>query len=353
MEKSLLKSLKIPSIEAIISCYCEVYTKLLERNKEYELLDIKELTIEDSDKLNESKKNQYLFTLNLIKDSEELINMTLSYSEEKDSLLMKEDGEKPSKNTIKELIINYLDELNLNISNDDEEKLTKTTFKGYFKLPLLLVLIVNISVCISNNYEFVFKFLDLNSFIEDLTEKSINTIREKLKLMKSNNYENMNTVLALYNQFTPREILTFLGIRTTPGSVDEYLPLKIETIEYEFNKPHTTTVHPTILKKNPSAKPPELTVGARAFCKHGIRSSDGFWPIIGGGDKEKNQKSKLLLEKFLKNCIWINIHGLPHEIPTLEIRVKEGYGARWLSNGEFRGFLEPPMIDGHSKSWKH
>jgi hypothetical protein len=33
-----------------------------------------------------------------------------------------------------------------------------------------------------------------------------------------------------------------------------------------------------------------------------------------------------------------------HELPCLEVRIAEGYGARWLADGaQFRGFLEPQM----------
>ncbi len=36
------------------------------------------------------------------------------------------------------------------------------------------------------------------------------------------------------------------------------------------------------------------------------------------------------------------------------MRTIEGYGARWLLDGsEFRGFLEPQMVDGHEVGWRH
>ena len=40
----------------------------------------------------------------------------------------------------------------------------------------------------------------------------------------------------------------------------------------------------------------------------------------------------------------------------IEARVPEGYGARWALTADgarFRGFLEPPMEDGHAKRWRH
>jgi len=39
---------------------------------------------------------------------------------------------------------------------------------------------------------------------------------------------------------------------------------------------------------------------------------------------------------------------------VIEARVKEGYGARWTADGkQFRGFLEPQMVDGHTAGWVH
>ena len=70
--------------------------------------------------------------------------------------------------------------------------------------------------------------------------------------------------------------------------------------------------------------------------------------------------------------------GSESESWVLEIRQREGYGARWLimqlppqttassrkdtcydQNSslvqvvQFRGFLEPQMVDGHEKGWRH
>lgn len=36
------------------------------------------------------------------------------------------------------------------------------------------------------------------------------------------------------------------------------------------------------------------------------------------------------------------------------MRTLEGYGVRWQLEGyEFRGFLEPQMVDGHAVGWRH
>ena len=42
-----------------------------------------------------------------------------------------------------------------------------------------------------------------------------------------------------------------------------------------------------------------------------------------------------MLNLFLNNCIWINIHGLPHQINIIELRIDKGYGIRWEINGFF------------------
>jgi hypothetical protein len=55
-----------------------------------------------------------------------------------------------------------------------------------------------------------------------------------------------------------------------------------------------------------------------------------------------------VLNRILEDATWINIHSLPHDIKVLEVRTREGYGARWFQNPlEFRGFLEPQMPNGH------
>ena len=36
------------------------------------------------------------------------------------------------------------------------------------------------------------------------------------------------------------------------------------------------------------------------------------------------------------------------------IYLRVGYGVRWTADGlQFRGFLEPQMIDGHEVGWRH
>ena len=69
-----------------------------------------------------------------------------------------------------------------------------------------------------------------------------------------------------------------------------------------------------------------------------------------------NQYALNDLEKVIRNSVWHNVFELPHGVKAFEIRVQQGYGARWEFKDDqidFRGFLEPPMEDGHKKKWRH
>ncbi|XP_010526232.1 PREDICTED: uncharacterized protein LOC104803837 isoform X3 [Tarenaya hassleriana] len=98
----------------------------------------------------------------------------------------------------------------------------------------------------------------------------------------------------------------------------------------------------------------KLSHGARALAKHVDRSSDRFWGILHGSDSDKNRQAADILSRLVVDCCWMNIHVVQPHGQVFEIRVAEGYGARWSRDGtNFIGFLEPYMDDGHSKGWKH
>ena len=99
--------------------------------------------------------------------------------------------------------------------------------------------------------------------------------------------------------------------------------------------------------------PSRLTVGARAFCKHAHRSSEGFWGSVKGTETQKNEQAESIAKLIVDECIWTNAHILPHSEHIIECRHEKGYGIRWTIKGEFRGFLEPQMEGGHDKKWKH
>ncbi|XP_075504908.1 uncharacterized protein LOC142542258 isoform X2 [Primulina tabacum] len=69
---------------------------------------------------------------------------------------------------------------------------------------------------------------------------------------------------------------------------------------------------------------------------------------------KKNRLSLDVISCLLTRCTWLNIHIVPPHGIVLEIRIAEGFGARWSEDGiKFMGFLEPYVVDGFLKGWKH
>lgn len=82
-----------------------------------------------------------------------------------------------------------------------------------------------------------------------------------------------------------RGIYTMLGLRKTTGSQLAIWPRR-DTLLSGFNRPHTVLTDEQRAKiRNP---PSQLTVGARALCKHAHRSSEGFWGNVKGTEGQKN-----------------------------------------------------------------
>lgn len=114
-----------------------------------------------------------------------------------------------------------------------------------------------------------------------------------------------------------------------------------------------------------------LSVGARAWSKHGHRSgehpatakmtkdslSSGWWGRPKGPVETINANALELFWRVINNVTWKNLHWLPHQVLVYEVRVQEGYGMRWSRSKEgpwlFRGFVEPMMVDGHERGWLH
>ncbi|GLE01266.1 hypothetical protein PINS_up024025 [Pythium insidiosum] len=136
-----------------------------------------------------------------------------------------------------------------------------------------------------------------------------------------------------------RGLLSLLGVRETVGS-RTLCPLTRQQCVAAFTRAHGRE---------------KLTVGARAFTKHCQRSADGWWGVVKGGDAAKNATALAKLEELLATCVWRNVHSLPHSDATFELRNARGFGARWYvcDDASFRGFLEPPMADGHENRWRH
>ncbi|CAI5729861.1 unnamed protein product [Hyaloperonospora brassicae] len=136
-----------------------------------------------------------------------------------------------------------------------------------------------------------------------------------------------------------RGILTLLGFQQTVGSRN-VPPLTLCQCLAAFTQRHTPNE--------------PLMVGARAFSKHCARSASGWWGTLEGNDHAKNARAEKKVRELLACATWKNIHCLPHAHATMEIRNALGYGARWDAETQtFRGFLEPPMANGHETKWRH
>ncbi|XP_021906811.1 uncharacterized protein LOC110821325 [Carica papaya] len=138
-------------------------------------------------------------------------------------------------------------------------------------------------------------------------------------------------------------IQSLLGVAHTAGTVFDALPPPRSTLLSSFTLPYKANV-----------KGASLTHGAREFTKHVHRSSDKFWGIVSGNDLDKNKHAVAVIYYLIANCCWLNVHVVQPHGAVFEIRVADGYGARWSNNGtKFIGFVEPYVEDGHSRGWRH
>ena len=143
-----------------------------------------------------------------------------------------------------------------------------------------------------------------------------------------------------------------LGCRMTAGTSTAlglgWVPLHVSQLVASFSALHCQGA--------------KLTVGARALAKHVHRDETQSWwgQPLSGSEGQKNALADAVLCRVLHSASWLNIHTLPHGVFAVELRVPEGYGARWtVVDGQasatvaFRGFLEPPDPDGHAHGWIH
>ncbi len=117
-----------------------------------------------------------------------------------------------------------------------------------------------------------------------------------------------------------------------------------------------TVVH-DLRDNNTSA---QLHKGGRAFTKHAIRASDGWWGVSTGTNHDKHATAEQAFERIWDNATWKNVFWLPHQVLAFEIRVQQGYGMRFqrsvsVPEWQFRGFVEPAVPDGqgHASRWRH
>lgn len=134
-----------------------------------------------------------------------------------------------------------------------------------------------------------------------------------------------------------------LGMMHTAGTLPTPLPPPRSDLVESSMKPH-----------HPNVKGCFLTDAARALAKHANRSSEGWWGCFSGNDSDKNRHASEVINRLLDGCCWMNVHFIQPHQGVFEVRVAEGYGARWSADGkEFIGFLEPYTEEGYSKGWKH
>ena len=101
-------------------------------------------------------------------------------------------------------------------------------------------------------------------------------------------------------------ILHILGIRETAGSLNALPP------------PSSVLLDSFIAKHNEKSK---LTVGARALSKHFHRcQTSSWWGDCKGTEAKKNEHALDVLKMIVEDCVWINIHGLPHDVKIIELR---------------------------------
>ena len=236
------------------------------------------------------------------------------------------------------------------------------------------------------NFNYISKILQLRSWLSRVGDNGITRLLGMRRTIGTTDNNNNNNKAAVTSRIT------------TP-SRKQLLHAACQPYHHQ-----TTTSTTTSNNNNP------LTVAARARTKHAHRcrssgadggtegGGGGYFGTIKGNATYQNQITKEILVTMIQDATWINIHtfsGRDYEIdgPVVEIRVSEGYGARWqtvkraatttaipttTSNSntslvllpqqrkqteyneneqptilQFRGFLEPQMEDGHEKKWRH
>lgn len=55
--------------------------------------------------------------------------------------------------------------------------------------------------------------------------------------------------------------------------------------------------------------------------------------IYLSSDSAKNKLASEVINRLLDGCCWMNLHFIKPQECVIEIRVREGYGARWSADG--------------------
>ncbi|RYQ98268.1 hypothetical protein Ahy_B08g094322 isoform B [Arachis hypogaea] len=125
----------------------------------------------------------------------------------------------------------------------------------------------------------------------------------------------------LFSELSYEGVQGLLGLMHTAGTIPDALPPPRSTLLASFS-----------LLCNPDVRN-SLTLGARALAKHACRSSSGYWGSLDGGDSNKNRLAMDVIKRLIAHCCWVNMHVVPPHGTVFEIRVAEGYGARWTEDG--------------------
>ncbi|XP_020224690.1 uncharacterized protein LOC109806638 isoform X3 [Cajanus cajan] len=131
-------------------------------------------------------------------------------------------------------------------------------------------------------------------------------------------------------------VQSLLGLMHTTGTNPNALPPPISTLLASFNLPCNSTDI-------------GLTHGARALAKHACRSSSGYWGSLNGNDTNKNRLAMDVINRLIAHCCWLNVHTVPPHGVVFEIRVADGYGARWTEDGSKR--LMQLLLDSSTIQW--
>ncbi|WP_445458236.1 hypothetical protein [Flavobacterium sp. HNIBRBA15423] len=134
-------------------------------------------------------------------------------------------------------------------------------------------------------------------------------------------------VSQLLEELPFKDLLLLMGQRITSASVQDeqaILPLKSTLLESCFQP----------LNK-------ETTVVVKAWEKHVGRYPESIFETLNGNHKEKENSIKKKIDYIMDNQTWWNVfHHYKHGL-VYEIRIANGQGMRWSSDGkQFIGFLE-------------
>ncbi len=113
----------------------------------------------------------------------------------------------------------------------------------------------------------------------------------------------------------------------------------VQTIDAgKFGKLEVTELAKTGTKIDPAAKAGNLTVAGRALQKHGSREGSAF-PVAKGNPEQINQQGQKILDGIIKTPGAKVQEG--NRFGGFDVIAPDGRGARFDTQGNFRGFLEP------------